>query len=319
MGMEKNSKEALKNILMDRDNWVVISHLKPDGDTLGSASAMVQIGLSLGKRVQWWGKDPLPERYSFLPCSDLYAVKDAVAQEDLDDKPLMIAIDISSIERGLKGMDSGDLVVVDHHGDNPCFGSVNWVDSEISSVGEMIYSLAESMGLRLTKGMAESIYVAIITDTGNLSFSNVTGETLRTVANLVDFGVVPSDVTEKLYHRDTPERLKLWGRAFERLRCRRKICYSYLRSKDFNETGTEQDDTESLINTFMRIKDAEVALLFVEDKEDVKVSLRSKGKISVQEIAHLWGGGGHICASGCRVRGSIDEVILHVVESITIS
>lgn len=313
----KNSKDSLKDILTRSEKWIVVSHVKPDGDTLGSASALVQIGISLGKEVKWWGRDPLPGRYEFLPCSDSYFAKQSISELDLEDGGLVVSVDVSSLDRGIDGMDLGELAVIDHHGDNSLFGSVNWVEGEASSVGEMIYSLSVSMGVALTRGMAEALYVAIITDTGNLSFSNVTGDTVRVVADLIDCGVRPPEISEKLYHRDTTERLRLWGRAFERAKWEASICYSYLYADDFRDTGTEHDDTESLINSLMRIKDTEIALLFVEDGSEVKVSLRSKGRISVQDIAHVWGGGGHICASGCRVEGKMEEVILNVIKSIS--
>lgn len=314
--MKRNSSESLKKLLLSKKKWIVISHVKPDGDTLGSASALVQMGISLGKDVLWWGRDPFPERYSFLPFSSLYSEKSSIVKEDFFDDPLLISVDVSSVERGIKGMDLGELAVIDHHGDNPCFGSANWVDGSVSSVGEMIYDLSYLMEITLTKEIAEAIYVAIVTDTGNLSFSNVTSHTVKAIASLIDCGVEPHIILEKLYNRDTPERLRLWGRSFERLKWDRGISYSFLLEKDFVDTGTDQDDTESLINSFMRIRDTEVALLFVEDKGEIKVSLRSKGQVSVQQIAHLWGGGGHICASGCRVKGNIDEVISDVVKSI---
>lgn len=316
MRMEKNSKDALKDILTRREKWIIVSHVKPDGDTLGSASALVQIGRDMGKDVRWWGRDPMPERYDFLPCSEVYVAKQSISDLDLEDGSIFVSVDVSSLDRGIDGMNLGELAVIDHHGDNSLFGSVNWVDGEASSVGEMIYRLSVSMDVALSRGMAEALYVAIITDTGNLSFSNVTGETVRIVAHLIDRGVRPPEISENLYHNDTPERLRLWGRAFDRVVRDGNICYSYLYADDFLDTGTEQDDTESLINSLMRIKDTDVALLFVEDGSDVKVSLRSKGRISVQDIAHSWGGGGHICASGCRVNGKIEEVILNVVKSI---
>ncbi len=317
MRTEKSSKGSIKEILTRKEKWIVVSHVKPDGDTLGSASALVQIGIALGKDVRWWGRDPLPERYAFLPCSEAYVAKQSISKLDLEDGSLVVSVDVSSLDRGIDGMDLGELAVIDHHGDNSLFGSMNWVEGEVSSVGEMIYSLSVSMDVVLTRGMAEAIYVAIITDTGNLSFSNVTGDTVRVVADLIDRGVRAPEISEKLYHRDTPERLRLWGTAFKRIKWEGGICYSYLCADDFRDTNTEHDDTESLINSLMRVKDTEIALLFVEDGSEIKVSLRSKGRISVQDIAHTWGGGGHICASGCRVEGKMEEVILNVIKSIS--
>lgn len=316
MRTEKNSKDTVKILLLTRKRWVIISHIKPDGDTLGSASALVQMAIDLGKDVRWWGQDPFPERYNFLPRSELYTIKNGIFDGDIDEDSVLISVDVSSLDRGIKGMESAELAVIDHHGDNSLSGSVKWVDGKVSSVGEMIYTLSQSIGIKLTKGIAEAIYVAIITDTGNLSFSNVTGSTVRAIADLIDVGVDPSLMSERLYHRDTPERLHLWARAFERVKWINNICYSYLYAKDFCETGTDHDDTESLVNSLMRIRNTEVALLFVEDDGDVKVSLRSKGNISVQAVAHIWGGGGHVCASGCRVKGKMDEVIADVVKSI---
>ncbi len=312
--MTCKNREIVASILKQSDSWTVLSHIKPDGDTLGSASALVQMGLSMGKDVKWYGQDPFPERYLFLPLSHLYIPSSCLPSERQNS--LVIALDISSLDRGVAGMELvKDLVVIDHHGDNPLFGKANWVDGEISSVGEMIFDISSDLGVAMDLPTAEAIYTAIITDTGNLSFPNVKSKTVRTVADLIDAGVSPNRVAEKLYNRDTTNRLRLWGRAFDRAKWEGGICYSYITKEDFSLTDTDLDDTESLINSFMRVKDTEVALLFVENSEDIKVSLRSKGNISVQKIAHRWGGGGHLCASGCRLKGSVDEVISNVLQS----
>ncbi|MCF4113604.1 MULTISPECIES: DHH family phosphoesterase [Dethiosulfovibrio] len=312
--MENENKARLISTLKDSGSWILISHVKPDGDTLGSASALFKIGLSLGKDVRWYGKDPFPERYRFLFASDRY--ESVQSMPDIPENSVVVALDVSTLDRGIEGMSKGEkLVVIDHHGDNARFGDINLIE-DVSSVGEMIYCLAGDMNVAISADMAEAIYVAIATDTGGMTFSNTGGKTLRIVADLLDCGLPLQRVVEMLYHNDTVERLHLWGRAYERVVRLDGLCYSWLYDVDFEETHTDQDDTESLVNSLMKIKDTKVAVLFVENDKDVKVSLRSDGSLSVREIAHLWNGGGHPCASGCRLTGPMDEVIARVLDSI---
>ncbi len=312
--MTSEDRRRVVAALKEAPEWLLISHVKPDGDTLGAASALLQIGQFLGKNVLWGGADPLPHRYDFIPCGDLYRVMPSLS-DDLAQR-LVVTVDVSTPDRGLPGIEkAANLVVIDHHGDNPRFGTVNWIAS-VSSVGEMIHGLVSDLGVIPTLPMAEAIYVAIVTDTGGLSFSNTTGETLRVVAELLDQGVSPQGMNRLLYHNDSPSRLHLWGRAFQRIVWRNGVCYSWLGMRDFDETGTVPDDTETLINALMRISDTVVGVLFVEAGDDIKVSLRSVGDLSVRSVASLWGGGGHPNASGCRLSGTMNEVIDDVIGEI---
>lgn len=314
--MKQKSKNAVIESLRSSDSWTIISHVKPDGDTLGSASALFLLGEKLKKTVRWGGRDPFPDRYLFLARSEKYhqieSVQDLAQQDDL-----VITVDVSTIERGVDGLDAFYKVVnIDHHGDNNGFGFVSWIAPEASAVGEMIYSLAEDLGVIMDKEIAEALYVSIITDSGSMTYSNTTGDTCRIVGGLIDRGVKPEEITRLLYHNNSIERGHLWGRAYSRITSKGIVSYTWINKKDFIETGATNDDTEGLVNEVSRIKGTKISILFIENEEDIKVSFRSDCDYSVRDLASKWGGGGHVCASGCRISGLMDEVIDRVLRAI---
>ncbi len=308
-----NEVQKIAAILNDEPEWFVICHVKPDGDTLGSGSALVSAGKNFGKRVLWGGADPFPPQYKFLPHSDEYMCGSKAPRCG----PCVIAIDVSTRERGLPNM--GVRVAIDHHADNDMFGrDANWVVPEAAAVGELIYELLVTMNCPLDKNIAEALYVAILTDCGGFRFSNTRSETLRIASELVAAGAVPAEIDEKLYYNDTPEKLHLWARCLSRAeKIGSNSIISWLTRDDFRQTGAPESDTEGLVNMLTRVGGVSMTILAYEEHDAVRCSVRARGQFSAQEIAARHDGGGHRYAAGCKLRLPLEEAISVLKEELS--
>ena len=182
---------SLKQKFHEWNKWLVISHHKPDGDTLGSASAVVSLGESLGKDVSWVGVDPLPDKYLFLPHAGKYQVIREISPGS-DDHMIIIALDTSNVARSVPGIDIAQndffILNIDHHGDNEMYGTFNCVDENASSTAELLFQLFKEEGIAISYDMAIALYTGIMTDTGNFSYDNTSSLTLKIASELVDIG-----------------------------------------------------------------------------------------------------------------------------------
>lgn len=309
----------LDDIILKLENsstWFILAHERPDGDTLGCCSALLQRGVSMGKRCLWGGADPMPQIYSFLPLADSYSCLDSfpINGRGLTEDTSIIVIDTSNIERSVKDIPTTvaimPIINIDHHGDNSRFGSLNWVDETASSAGEMIFDLFSAASWTPTHGEAEAIFVAISTDTGFFRFPSVTEKTLITASKLIGIGVKPDEIYARLYENRTIGGLHLWGAGLSRasLFGDGKICLTFLKEDDFSNSGTLKEEAENLVNALLTVSGVLVAVLLQEEKGFCRVSIRTRNPVNARSIAEKWGGGGHILAAGCKIQGSLSEV-----------
>ena len=325
--MKMQSGNVLKKIydyLETFGTWLIISHIKPDGDTLGSASALAQFGRDAGKTVYWGGADNFPPSYSYLPLSEYYVKLFNVSDLHINESYIAVVLDTSNIDRSVPGLDSkGPLsprlvINIDHHGDNSRYGNLIHVDPQSSSTGEIMWRFFTENMIPITKQMAEALYTAIITDCGKFSYPNTSETTHLAAANLISCGVDPARMNQLIFQNQTLSALYLWGRAFSRATRIHKTCiFSWLRTEDFLETRADQTDTENLVSRFLFLKNIDFAVLFVQEKEKVRISLRSCGKISAREIAQIFGGGGHIPAAGCTLEMDLEMAKRQILEEIS--
>lgn len=282
--------------------WTLLSHEQPDGDTLGCCSAFFQSALRLGKSVRWVGPDPIPDSYSFLPGSEHYeAAHELEAQED----SLLIFVDTTTPERTLpvQGLPGLFSVNIDHHGDNSLFASVNVVDPSAGATAELAWEIIGQLVHPLDIGTALGLYSGLVTDTGRFGYSCTTPRSHRIAADLLERGVRPEIMDQLLYCNGTPQALRLRGRAFSRIdyEAEKGTALTWLSRADFIETGADYSETEGLASELLRIKGSQFSAVLVENETSIRVSLRSRGKISAAEIAHRHGGGGHPNAAGMRL------------------
>jgi phosphoesterase RecJ-like protein len=290
--------------LLGRGGDVALAcHVNPDGDGLGSLLA-VSLGLRKVGAHTWpsWGTSPLtpPPAYEFLPGID-----SLVQPADVPGTPVFVALDCGADDRLGELEDRAKaapvLINVDHHPGNGNFGTHNVVVTHASSTAELAAGLLIDAGIDIDKDIATALYTGIVTDTGRFQYSNSTPETLRLAADLLELGVSAPDVAIEVFESAPYGFLKLTGRVLERavLFEEERFIYSWVERADLDETGVAMDETEKLIDVIRATNVADVAAIFKEQPSgEYRVSLRSKGPVSVGAIARTRGGGGHELAAG---------------------
>lgn len=309
--------EEVIDVIDKHDGFLVASHTAPDGDGIGSQFALFYLLKSLGKEAVIVNDDPLPKIYEFLP-KFWHRTKDFDRKLKFD---TAFIIECATLDRVGKVSEliTEDMVVanIDHHASNEQFGKVNWVEPSRSSVGEMIYELYRRLNRPIGEDAALFLYLAIVTDTGSFRYANTTSTTHRVVSELLRLGVKPDEVAEKLYEANSISTMKLLSEVLSTIKLSEdgKISWLYVTRKMLTEARAELSQTEGFVNYARAIRGVKVALFFKEIERGgwVKVSLRSKSPIDADQIAKVFGGGGHPRAAGCRVCGRIDEIIPLVV------
>ncbi len=311
-------KEIIE-LIKSHHKFILASHISPDGDCL---SSMIGLGLllrELGKEVEMINVDGIPDRYHSLPKKNLINT----SFSNTFTPEIAIVLDSGALDRvgSVKEVISNCpiLINIDHHL-NSAFGTHNWVDLEASSVAEMICDLHHFLEYPINKERAHILYSGILTDTGGFKFSNVTPHTYEVCAHLLQQGIESHIIYEDLFLKHSLASMELLALVLETLELRHneKIASMYLIRDMYVRTNTTILDTEGFINYATSIKGVEIALFFIEDhnieNDFVKVSLRAKGLINVNEVASLYGGGGHPNASGCTIKDDIFTIKHKIIE-----
>ena len=296
--------------------FAITSHMRPDGDGIGSGLALYWMLLSLGKDVEVVLRDRVPPAYKVLPGSD-----DVRIQADLSKEyDAVFLMECSDVERpGLPSLKNQFVVNIDHHSTTEAFGDVNWIDPTAGAVGEMIYNLSKALGIEVTKEIAECIYTAILTDTGSFHFSNTTERTLKIASELVRRGVEPARISQALFYSYPFSRIKLLGLVLSTIERDEsgKIAWVKVDRETMYEADASDEDSDGIVNHALSVDEVLAVAFFKELSPDVyRISLRSKGKTNVAKVAELFGGGGHRNAAGCRISGEFEEVRQRVIEGL---
>ncbi|MFA4028502.1 MAG: hypothetical protein GDYSWBUE_000406 [Candidatus Fervidibacterota bacterium] len=302
------SLSEVAKVLIEHRSFVITCHVHPEGDGIGSILALMHALARLGKRCDAVCSDGVPSILRFLPGSELIKLDcdcmcDAIIAVDVSRRD-RLAIPPSSLERLIKGAQT--IVCIDHHIVEQPFGDVVWVDESMPATGLMIYKLFKHLSVDVTPQIATCLYAAIATDTGAFRFENTTHECLSAAAELVKAGADPALIAHHIFERRHVGALKLWGRALARMRLDKGsgVAWTWLKRRDFEVAGASDEDTEGLINLLRGIEGARVVALFRELQDmSIKVSLRSLSDVDVAEVVRRFGGGGHIKASGCVLKG----------------
>ncbi|RKY42660.1 MAG: bifunctional oligoribonuclease/PAP phosphatase NrnA [Candidatus Makaraimicrobium thalassicum] len=310
--MDNDGVDKVIEAFRNRDNFLITAHVNPEGDSIGSQLAVYYILKRLGKRAVMADHDDVPENLKFLPGSE------SITREIPKDFRLdtVIVLDCPVRDRIGRISDCIDerpfIVNIDHHVSNGFFGNVNWVDREASSVGEMIFHLAEKMGIEIEKDPATALYTAIITDTGMFNYDNTSKETHRAAGELIAAGVNPKAVHAEIFEKKSISEIRLLGRALTTLQLEEggALAHMSLTRKMYSEEGVDRVSTDEFINFPRSIKGVEVAVFFKEDgitREEINVSFRSSGRVNVNIVAAHFGGGGHALAAGCTLNCGLEE------------
>lgn len=302
---------------------VLTTHVRPDGDGLGSMRALAEALETLGKRVRMTVASVLPPRYNFL-IDDGRVERFEPPGERWRDADLVIVLDTGT--RNQLGdfaafLDSLTVpkIVIDHHPTQDGIGTLALVDTAAEATGRLAYAAITALNVPLSARMANALFTALAMDTGWFRFSNTTPATFNLAGELVRAGATPEALYELLFEHNTLGRMKLMGLALDRLRleCDGRVAYTEIRRSDYAATGAMPSDTEDLVNFTRTVAGVEVGLFFMEQpRGGVKVSLRSRGKVNVRTIAQSFGGGGHDLASGATLESTLDEAQRRVLEAV---
>jgi phosphoesterase RecJ-like protein len=311
--------DQIGKALREHQQFVVLSHVRPDGDALGSQLALGLSLQQLGKNVRIWNEEGMLEKYSFLPRAELLTKPPATA-EQVD---VVVALDTAIQNRlgnTLASIASAKLWInIDHHLSNPGYGDLVLIDPGAPATGEIIFRLIKSQGLPMDHDIAENLYAAISTDTGSFQYPKTSERTFEIVAELVRAGDLDvGRISQQLYENYPRRRLELLRELLRTMRfseCGRIATFS-LSLNTAAELGVIPEDNEGLIDHLRAIHGVIVAAFFEELSDGkVRVSMRSKDEsIDVCAICHKFGGGGHALAAGARVRGTLTEVEQKVLE-----
>jgi len=287
---------------------LMLGHVHPDADVLGTLFAL---GLSLeesGWTVTYAGPHPVPDVLSFLPGADRWHAW-SVAPRQFD---VIVMTDCPNPNRSEGLLEatrgpSSQVLNIDHHPDNRRYGTENWIDPTAAATGEMVFDLINALGRPVTADIALNLFTAVHTDTGSFRYSNTTPRTFRIAAELAAAGADPSLVSDRLYQRRAPDALTTLGRVLSRVQLTADGRVAWLTVP----RGLCSDAflaAEDLVTYPRSIEGVEVAVLLREEADGViKASLRGKGQVPVNRIAHQFGGGGHENAAGCTLRGPLEE------------
>jgi len=301
-------------LIRQAEHIVLITHQNPDGDGIGSQLALFHALEGLGKKVSMHNLDGVPRIYRFLAGAEKVGKGSWLSTHAGGD--LIISLDCGSLRR-LGMPDSffagASLVNIDHHRSNEGFGDVCCVDHRYCATGAMIYDLLLALGIPLNRDIAAPLYTAILTDTGSFRLSSCTADVYRLAANLVEAGADPWFICRHVYEGMSLASLRLLGACLETLELHDKGCSAWIIVTEamYEQTGSDVEDTEGLIDYARSIDGVEIAVFIRADvirKNCWKVSFRGKTYANVGDLAARLGGGGHPHAAGCLLHGSLDEV-----------
>jgi len=299
---------SICDAITSRQRFLISSHARPDGDSIGSQMALAFALRALGKDVVVVNHDPAPAPLMAFPgVPEIRVAERAEGEYDA-----ALIMECSELARtGVAGLERYFLVNVDHHPGNAHYGAINWFEAGAAACAEMVFDIIVALGVPLSPEMATHLYVGILTDTGSFHYSSISPRTFDICRQLVEAGVDPPRVARSIFDSNTLGRLKLFGAVLSTIELEdhgRLAVVSVDRAMAAAAGGT-YDDTEGLINLPLTVKEIQAVVFFKEiDADEYRVSLRSKGDIDVCAVAKQFGGGGHKNASGCSVTGPFPAV-----------
>lgn len=313
--------EAAAKFIEQHDDFLVVSHIQPDGDAASSTFAMGWLLTQLGKTYTMINEGAMPSKFSYLWGSD--RVLDL--SKDMPSRLYQTIIsvdcaDFSRIGRVSTLFDGqAQLLNVDHHPTNDRFGSYHLIKHDAAATVQILYDLAIHMNINLDLSFGDCIYTGLLTDTGGFRYSNTSPEVMQIGANLLALGVAGSVIAEQVLERVTFSQIVLLQKALSTLSFanERKLAWLAVSLADLESTGASSEDLDGLVNYPRNVEGVEVGMLFKEKAPGViKVSLRSSGLVDVAAIAQSLGGGGHVRASGCTIQGTLEEAIARMVQEV---
>lgn len=296
--------------------FAITSHIRPDGDSLGSSLALCWILRSLKKDAEIIMCDNVPHAYSKLPGTEMVRVISDIDRE----YDAVFVIECSDVSRpGIPSLNTQFVVNIDHHSTTMLFGDLNWIDSTAAAVGEMIYNLAKAIGARITPEVASCVYAALLTDTGSFHFSNTTERTFKIASELVRHGAQPAKLSQAIFYNYPYAKIRLVGDVLSTLQRDEsgRIAWITMSKEAMDSLGATEDDSDGIITYPLTVGDVEAVAFFREmGNSTYRISLRSKNRVNVARIAELFGGGGHCNAAGFTINADFESLSRDVIQKL---
>jgi len=306
--MTDTALQRIVDAIRARHTFVISSHSRPDGDSIGSQLAMAYALRELGKQVRVVNKDRAPGPLLAFPGVAEIEIADQ-ASGTADAAIIMECGDLA--RTGVAGLDRQFVINIDHHPGNAGYGQINWFDASAAACGEMAFELIKALGVPTTIEIGTHIYLAILTDTGSFHYGNMTPRTFEMCREVIEAGVDPVAVARSVYDSNNMGRLKLFGSVLSAMQidATGRIAIVYLDHEMARAAGGTYEDTEGLINLPLTVKEIQAVVFFKQiEGDEYRVSMRSKGDIDIGAVAKEFSGGGHKNAAGCTVSGPIDAL-----------
>ena len=306
-----NKIEEIANVLKNLKSAVIFTHVRPDGDTLGSGMALARALSLCNVRCEVVNDGEIPEKFGFL--EGVASIRTAPSF----DAQAYICVDVSAEARlgelqttFFRGARKKITVNIDHHVSNTRFCKYNFVRERASNC-ENIAEIIRAMGVPMDKPLAEYLMVGMVTDSGNFSHGDVNGDTFREAAYAADAGASVKDISYEVFKKQSKRRAEMYASVISKLRyfLDDRLAVALVSQDTLTEYALKQDATEGIVDFALDIDVVEVSACLMEMKKgQYKVSLRSKGRVNVNRVANVFGGGGHVLASGCMLFGEVEEV-----------
>jgi phosphoesterase RecJ-like protein len=306
------TSEAIHHIcdaIFRHRTFLVTSHARPDGDSIGSQLAMAFALDALGKQVRLVNADAAPDHYQDFPGMNRIEIAPRVDARGAD---VVIVMECSDLSRtGVAGLDGHPQVLnIDHHAGNRMYGAVNWHDESAAACGEMVFDLIRALGVPLSPVIATHIYLAILTDTGSFHHSNITPRTFDICRQTVEAGVNPAAMARRVFDSNSFGKLKLIGALLDRMELvdEGRLAVLHIDDAMLEACGCTHNDTEGIINLPLTAREIQAVVFFkVTSGGHVRVSMRSKYDVDVRSVANRHGGGGHKNAAGFTVAEPLEQ------------
>jgi len=317
----EQSLQQTREFLLEHDDYLVVSHVQPDGDAVSSTLAVGWLLSCLGKKYTMINEGPIPTRMEYLwHSSEIINMSTA---ESLDTYSNVICVDCADFQR--VGMTQryfakdALIVNIDHHPTNNGYGSVTLIKPDAAATAEILFDLLKTFEVEWNLDIATAIYTGLLTDTGGFRYSNTSSKVMSAVSELLGLGVNGPELAETLLEEMTLPQVKVLNRALNTLELSSEgdIAWVYVTPQDMIDCSAANEDLEGIVNYPRNIRGVEVGILFkVIHDNAVKVSLRSAGKVDVAALAQIFGGGGHTRAAGARIEAALEQVIPQVLEEV---
>tara|TARA_B100000945_G_scaffold312527_1_gene307200 strand:- start:1112 stop:2134 length:1023 start_codon:yes stop_codon:yes gene_type:complete len=328
--MNESEIDKIKRLLSDKRKIVIIPHKNPDGDAIGSSTALKYYLDNFNHNVDIISPNQFPEFLKWMDPNNIIKIFDENEKysQKIIDAELIFTLDFNNLVR-ISGMkeyvekSNAKIIMIDHHEEPSNYADFMYSEPKMSSTCEMIYHFIEKMGDvdKIDKNISKSLYAGIMTDTGSFKFPSTTELTHLVISNLLKTGISHSDIHNHIYDNNKFERVQLLSFALSKIKIIENLntCYISLSQKELNKFNYEKGDTEGIVNYGLSIKNIKFAVIFMENSNDnvIRISLRSRGDFDVNQFSkNIFGGGGHKNAAGAISKKSLDNTINYFLDSL---